>query len=343
MRRSVAVGLALALGLTLVAVPVAAHTNTVVVDAQVSADGTVTVEAATSLVDAFVVVHDREDGELGAVLGYVPITQNDGYRQGFPVEIDDDTWADWGDNRTMSVALRRDEGDEGFDPAEDPVQGGFGGPVVRNVTVGKGSAPARVINELFEIPYPLDTDAVSLREVAVGEPGLVVVRAHNASGPVAGTRPLDPGVHENVTVSLDDAVFDREGREVELWVGLRVGGGTLADSRPLTVGDDRVATSFGVERVGQLNATATPPPAATTASGTPTPTATPLGTTRPLVVTPSVTETSTASPTAAPTPTATRSSASGGGTTAESGPGMGVVAGAFAAVLGALALARRRR
>ncbi len=343
MRRAVATGTAVLLVLAVGSVPAAAHTNTVEFDAQVSADGTVTVEAATTLVDGHVVVRGTSDsGGPGAALGHVPITRDDGFRQELAVPVDDDVWAEWGDHRTVWVALHRDEGDDGFDPDEDPVQEGFGGRVAQNATVAKGNAPARVLNERLEVPDRLETDAVSLREVAVGQSGLVVVRADNASGPVVGTRSVEAGVHHDVTVDLDDAVFDARDRELTLYAGLRIGGDTRSNSTQLRAGGEPVGTTFPVERVGRLATTATPDNA-TPVDGTPTPTATTVpGTTRQLVVTPSPTREA-STPTLASPSVSTRTSRSPTGSTPTAQTGAGFTTGVTLAALVVAILACRHR
>lgn len=313
MRRSLAVVATLAF-LALVAVPVAAHGNSVRVDAQVSADGRVVVEGASSLTDGFVVVHRDDGGDPGEPIGHVPLAASDGFRQEFPVPIDDDVWADWGSNRSVWVAFHRDEGSDGFDPDEDPIQEGFGGPVVERATVGKGDAPARVLNERFEIPTELTTDAVALREVTADRKRRVVVRVENATGPVVGATTVGAGTQTNVTVPLDDAVFDRRGRRLTLYAHLTAGASNDSTA-PLRVGGDPVGTAFPVRRVGDLEATATPTatPAGTPATdATPSPTPRPAPATEgPLVVTPS------------PTPTTTPTDAA---TTGDSGPGFGLLA-----------------
>jgi hypothetical protein len=346
MRRHVTVAFVVVVALLLLAVvPVQAHANYVAVDSQISAGGTVTVEAATVLVNAYVVVHGTNaTGGIGPVIGYDSISRYSGFRQEFSIVLDNDTWAQWGDNRTVWVAIHRDEGASGFDPTEDPIQVGFGGRVAENVTVAKGEHPAYVLNERLDIPYTLGTNTVDIREVAVGEPGLVVVRANNASGPVLGTEPIEAGTTRNVTVGLDDGVFDALDRNMDLYAGLVVGGQTLSTATPLRVGGDRVGTTFPVERVGQLNATATPAPEAIPTSVDDTPTLTPVPrTTEPLVVTPTpAAETGSATPTVSPSPTpvATRTTTEQTAPTSESGPGFGPLATAVAVVF-SVALSRR--
>lgn len=348
MRRSVAVGLALAIGLALVAVPAAAHTNTVAVDSQVSADGTVVVEAATSLVDAFVVVHDREDGQLGAVLGYVPITQNDGYRQGVPVEIDDDAWADWGDNRTVWVVLHREGSGDGFDPDEDPIQENtFGTLAAERITLAKDDGETSVIAERFE-PQQTGENAVTVSRVALATDGHVAVRAvtDEGVGRVLGSTSLSAGATTNVSVQIDGSVFAERGRSVTLVAQAYAGDGGFEDARQVRAGGTSVRSEFEVERTGSIDATP--------ADEGGTPTGTGNGTDTAAVVTPTDegngtgttatgTESRVVTPAGTPTATARTDAATATATTGGSGPGFGIAAAAAGVAVFALSRSLSRR
>lgn len=315
-RLSVLVAVVLAAGL--VSLPVAAHTNDLAVDSQVSADGGVVVERAVVIVDGYLVVHRDDGGQPGEPIGHVPFTAAAGYRFDFPVPVDDGAWADWNGSRRVWVAFHREASGEGFDPADDPIQEGFSGPVAQRLTLARGDEPVRILNDRYD-DYRLTTDRVTVREVASARGGRVVVRAvtENGTNPVAGSRTVPAGVQRNVTVPLNDSVFATHGRDLRLTATL------ATDGEPVTVGGTPVRTGFEVERVGQLNLSDGSP---TTATATSVP-----ATTEPAVVTPSPTPTGTETP----TETATRTPTTGTG-----GPGFGVVL-ALAAVSLAAVLARR--
>jgi hypothetical protein len=326
MRRPLAVTLTL-LAVALVSLPVAAHVNQVNADPQVSANGTVVVENAGAVVDGFVAVHATDDsGDPGAVLGYVAFERND-FRVGFTIEIDDRGWDTWGENRTVWVALHRNEGDSGFDPSEDPIQVSFGSRVAERLELGKADSETSVAAERLE-RQTTSTDSVTVDRVALPADGVLAIRTDTDDPELVGQRRLDAGVHHNVTIALADDLFTPDRRQVPLLATLypEPDNGTLSTaSTPLRVGNATIQTGFTVERTGPIavaNATNTTNATATT---TPTPTVTD----EPLVVTPSPTATATATP--APTQAATTTDATA--TTSTSGPGFGTVAVTLALLL----------
>lgn len=335
MRRPLAVTLTL-LAVTLVSLPVAAHVNQVNADPQVSANGTVVVENAGAVVDGFVAVHATdESGDPGAVLGYVTFERND-FREGFAIEIDDQAWDDWGDNRTILVALHRNQGDSGFDPSEDPIQVSFGSRVAERLELGKGDSETSVAAERLE-RQTTTADSVTVDRVALAEPGVLAIRSDTDDPERVGQRRLDAGVHHNVTVAVADDLFTPDRRRVSLLATLypEPDNGTLsASATPLCAGNATIQTGFTVERTGSIAvANATSGTNATNATATTSPTST--GTDEPLVVTPSPTPTGTATPTttAAPSTTAART------TTSASGPGFGITALTLALLVVALGVA----
>jgi hypothetical protein len=235
--------------------PALAHINGVDVDTQVSADGTVEVESATALVEGYLVVHRDDGGSPGEAIGHVPIAKGDAFRQGIEIPVDEDVWAEWGDNRTVWIALHREAGGEGFDPATDPIHRGFTGLIQKRIRLGKGDRPASIV---AETPAPQQTNGtVVVRRVAMPADGAVVLRptTANGTGSVAGTRSLRAGVHRNVTVEVRDETFATHGRVVEFVAQVYVGGETPAVSgvEPVRVAGETVRTAFRVNRTGSLN------------------------------------------------------------------------------------------
>jgi PGF-CTERM protein len=334
--------------------PALAHTNDVEVDSQVSADGRLVVERGYSLVDGYFVVHrTNATGGIGEAVGHVRALKSNGVRYGFSIPVDGDAWADWGTNRTVWVALHREETGEGFDPADDPVQSGFGGQVADRAELARGDR-AVVATEEFEAQR-LTTDAVSVRTVRVDRPARleIAVGESGADGRVIGSRALAAGTHEDVTVAIDDAVFARRGRALTLTVRLYAGGANDSATTQLRAGGDTVDTSFDVERVGSLtvsNVTTTAGDGGTATAATTgepddaTGTVTPAPTTEPLFVTPTATATSgdpTETPARTPAPTAAAPSvtAMDTATTSGDGPGFGVAV-TLAALVAVAAWAR---
>lgn len=327
MRRFVLLGLA---GLLLVslATPAAAHTNDIEVDTQVSADGAVRVESALLLDGGYAVVRrNGSDGRPGEPIGHVRLGRSE-FRQGFTVPIDDDAWADWGDNRTVWVVLHREAGGDGFDPDEDPIQENtFGRLAAERITLAKGGGETSVVAERFE-PQQTGENAVSVSRVALATDGHVAVRAVTDEdvGRVLGSTSLPAGVTTNVSVRIDGSVFAERGRSVTLVAQAYAGDGEFENARQVRAGGVPVASEFEVERTGSIDAT----PTSGGDAGTTTGTESVNGTDTAAVVTPTdegaVTGTESRVVTPAGTPTATTGGSGSGFGIATAAAGMAVFA-----------------
>lgn len=246
------------LALVFAVTPALAHTNTVEADSQVSSNGTVVVEGAFSFVNGYVAVHRDEQGAPGEVISHTTVSPADGHRLGVRVPIDDQVWEQWpqGANRSLWVALHRESGETGFQPTVDPIHEGIGGPVVTGFTVRKGNHDVWIRSGGIDI-QTVSTDAVALREVALGEQGRVVVRAEGSdgAGEILGVRSFAAGVHSNVTVPVDGDVFASRGRTLTVVAQLYPGSGSTvtAGEQPISVAGDPIQTTVTVERVGSLD------------------------------------------------------------------------------------------
>lgn len=347
MRRFVLLGLA---GLLLVslATPAAAHTNDVEADTQVSADGSVRVESALLLDGGYAVVRrNGSDGQPGEPIGHVRLAPSE-FRQGFTVPIDDDAWADWGDNRTVWVVLHREGSGDGFDPDEDPIQENtFGTLAAERITLAKDDGETSVIAERFE-PQQTGENAVTVSRVALATDGHVAVRAvtDEGVGRVLGSTSLSAGATTNVSVQIDGSVFAERGRSVTLVAQAYAGDGGFEDARQVRAGGTSVRSEFEVERTGSIDATP--------ADEGGTPTGTGNGTDTAAVVTPTDegngtgttatgTESRVVTPAGTPTATARTDAATATATTGGSGPGFGIAAAAAGVAVFALSRSLSRR
>jgi hypothetical protein len=319
MRRPLALALAALLVLAAVPLPVVAHSNHLTATSQVSDDGTVVVETLFVSQRAHLVVHADDGGELGAALGSTTLAP-DGLRRNVAVSLDDAAWADWGGNRTVWVALHAPDGDGSYD-ADDPVFTRFGRPVAERVAVGKGD-PALVTGRGF-YGQTVDGPRVTVGRVTLPEAGLLVARDDDTDR-VVGTRALDAGTHENVTVALNASYVAAGDGEVVVRVGAYRddGDGVLGDGdRPIRAGERVVGTRLPVSVVDGGAGT----PAVNSPEGprVNTPTATPAG--------PTGAGSATGDPPTGPDPS----------TSSGSGPGLGpegaLLAVALAAALAGLA------
>lgn len=343
MRRPLVIALAV-LALVLVSLPVAAHGNELAADPQVSGNGTVVLEKVGSLVDGYVVVHEVDsDGNPGEPIGHAHIASNQ-FVKTVTVSIDDQVWADWGDNRTVVVALHRNEGADAFDPDEDPIQQVRGSPVATQFALGKGPAETSVVADEFETQTTTNA-SVTIHRVAVADATTLAVRTNTDTPRVVGQRQLDPGVHHNVTVQVTADLFTSDSRRVDLLATLYPGDANLSTSAtPLRVGGEPIQTGFSVERVGSIATQ-------TTSARTPTPTQadedhhdeSDHDHESPHTETTTATPTTTTPQSSSPQPSASPTQTNGG--TSTSGPGFGPVIAGFAVVLGVVghALGWRRQ
>jgi len=312
--------LAVAATLAVAVAPVVAHVDHVETDDQVSADGTLRLEWEFVGSDGWVAVRADDGGDPGRGLGHRRANPEQPFRTDTTVGIDEAAWADWNGSRDVWVVLHREDGGEGFDPAEDPLRTGLDGePAGSRITVERADAPASVTAQGFQ-PETSTDGTVTVRRVELPEDGFVAVHpvdadvAANAAdedvGDPVGAVQLDAGVHENVTVELEEAYLATVDTEELFSAVLYTGseGFEAESTAPVTVDDALVRTTFGVEFRGDVVEGPTP---------------TPTEPDEDLVTTPEATDTP------SPTPTA------------GDGAGVGVAAAMVALVLGGLLAARR--
>jgi len=279
--RRVALAALLAVALVASASPVAGHGNHVEVDSQRSADGTVVVEAVRPLTDGFVVLHRAADGgKVGEPVGHARVEVADGFRQGVPVQMDERAWADWPEDGRLWVVFHADtDGDGEFDPGTDERASAFGADTGQAVTVAKSDRAASVVAERDRAQQTASATATVSR-VELPEDGHLVL--HTDSGTdsrVVGTRALDAGGHEDVTVDFDPSAFPENRSTVGLYARLYTddGDGEFGDGdSPVRAGDSPVSSYFLVWQVEEASAT-TDEPAVRTPDGdstVPTPTET---------------------------------------------------------------------
>lgn len=260
--------------LAVAVVPAVAHTNHVEADDQHSVDGTLVLEWEFVGSDGWVAVRADDGGQPGEVLGERRVTPETAFRTDTSVTIDDGAWSDWDGSRQVWVVLHAEDGGEGFDPEEDPMQTGLSGdPAGSRITVERADSPTSVTAQGFGAQTSRD-GTVTIRRVVLAEAGYVGVHTVDASiasnvadedvGETVGATQLEAGVHENVTVELDDAYL--AGAEIEALLAAVLYTGTEgfdADSTDaVTAGDALVSTVFGVEFRGEVVDGPTPTPTA---------------------------------------------------------------------------------
>lgn len=297
--------------------PIAAHTNHVSADAQVTADRAVVAEAVFLADDGWLVLHADDGGEPGEPIGHRYVEDGE-FRTDVAVNVTGSAWRDWSGAREVWVVAHHDDGDGEWEPGEDEMLTSFGSLVGTEVTVERGDAEAYVTAEEFG-PHTTDDRRVRVRSVALPADGYLVLRNGSADGRVVGHAALSAGVHGNVPVALSES-FSREAPDAfELFASVAVddGDGTFdaEDDEAVTAGEATVGTTFGVKKEGSAVGTASPTPTPTEAE-----TVTPTGT-------------ATATPSDSPTTAA--------GETGGDGAGFGAVA-ALVAVVALLAALRRR-
>jgi hypothetical protein len=320
----VAVALAVGLVLATAVAPVAAHVYNIEADDQRSADGTLLLEWEFVGTDGWVAVRGDDGGDPGEVLGHRRVTSETAFRTDTTVEIDENAWASVEDTREVWVVLHSEGEGEGFDPEEDPLRTGFSGePAGTRVTVERAAAPTSVTAQGFGAETSTD-GTVTVRRVELAEAGHVAV--HRVDGDIAanvadedigeavGSVQLSAGVHENVTVDLEESFREEASGETLLAAVVYAGDGAFGDdaTTAVTAGGSLVSTVFGVELRGSNSTEPTPTPTPEEADvvNTPEPTVTPTTTT---------------------------------GSTDGNGAGPGAAAAALALVVGAALVALRRR
>ena len=284
----VTVAFAVGLVLATAVAPVAAHVYDVEADDQRSADGTLRLEWEFVSTDGWVAVRADDGGEPGAVLGHRRVTPETAFRMDTTVEIDENAWASVEDSREVWVVLHSEGEGKGLDPEEDPLQTGFSGePAGTRVTVERAAAPTSVAAQGFGAETSTD-GTVTVRRVELAEAGHVAVHrvagdiaanvADEDVGEVVGSVQLSAGVHENITVDLEESFREEASGETLLAAVVYVGDGAFEDdaTTAVTAGDSLVSTVFGVELRGSNSTgpTPTPTPEEADVVSTPEPTAT---------------------------------------------------------------------
>lgn len=276
-------------GLGLATVPGSAHVNHVEADAQHSADGTLLVEWQFVGVDGWVVVRADDDGEPGEAIGHKRVSSDDGFQTDRTVSIEEDAWADIEGSQDVWIVLHKEQDGEGFSVEDDPLVRSFGEPAGTRITVEKADEPAVVAAQGFS-PDPADNGTVTVRRAELPADGFLAVHeladdARDAEesdiGPVVGVVPLDAGVHENVTVQLNDS-YVAAASEQELLFATVYRGDEPFDpesTERLKAGETSVGTTFGVQFLAENASTPTPTPEEADLVSTPPPTDTEAGTT----------------------------------------------------------------
>lgn len=240
-------------------VPVAAHGNYLAVDSQVSGEGTVQIEAAFLVTDGYVVLHADDAGQIGEVIGHVTAETNV-FHGDLSVTMDESYWANVTGSTTVWAVLHYDaDGDGEFHPADDPPIGGPEAPdqAVR-FAVQRGEQSAFVLADR-EHAQKTNTSEVIVRRAQLPDDGYLVIRSNEdgTPGDVIGHRSLSAGVHENVTVSIDDHAYHHRPEQFSLWtVVYRSDGDSTFDDGddPVAVNGSLVASQFQVERTGEVEA-----------------------------------------------------------------------------------------
>ncbi|PSP80565.1 hypothetical protein BRC88_04955 [Halobacteriales archaeon QS_4_69_225] len=277
-------------------VPAAAHVSGVEADDQRSADGTLRLEWEFADGGSWVVVRADDGGEPGEVLGYRRATDETAFRTDTTVAVNDGAWSEVAGSRELWVVLHSEAGGERFDPEEDPMETAFGEPAGSRLTVERAAGATNVAAQGFGAQTSTD-GTVAVRRAELAEDGYLAIHAVNADssasagdediGEAVGVVELSAGVHDNVTVELDEGYLSEAESETLLAAVVHAGGDEFgADATaPVTAGGAPVSTVFGVELRTAGAATPTPTPAesslvttAADAGGSPTATPTATGT-----------------------------------------------------------------
>ncbi|WP_135822614.1 DUF7282 domain-containing protein [Halostella litorea] len=282
-RRAAAALLAVALVLPLVgvaAVPAGGHGNHLTARAQVSGDGSVVVEQLFLLERGYLVIHESDGGDPGAVVGHVALES--GYHRDVPVEVADAWWESASDNESLVAVLHDDAeaGDE-FDPETDGPLYSLGTLAADEFPVRAGDGSVNVV--AMSLTGRTVDDSLTVPTARLADDGhLVVRRADDETGDpaeVVGSAPLAAGSHNNVSVPVDREALPGNDTRVSLWVTVHRDDGDgafdLASDDPVRVGgspvQSRVSATLGEAGDGGgldvgVN-TATPDPGTTDAAG----------------------------------------------------------------------------
>lgn len=183
----------IAILVTVIGMVSADHFNPqVIVNDQVSTDGTVTIAQANSAAEGFLVIHADDDGSFGAVIGHAPLYPGANYN----VVVDIDTTQA---TSTLYAMLHEDTGEMGvyeFGEVE-----GADGPVA---VEGEVVTPS-FIAEIIDVSDQMVDGSVMVNAVTVSQDGFVVIHAGDSEsfGEVIGVAPVSTGTTTDLTVELD--------------------------------------------------------------------------------------------------------------------------------------------
>jgi len=288
------VGTAIALGAGIAA----AHGNHLSADPQLSDDGTVVVENLFLQDGGYLAVRADDGGSPGRVLGYERL--GSGYRSAVPVAVDGEYWAERPNATTVWATLHADDGDGEFEPnGDDGVFRSFGSFAGTQIPVGvsDGGRSYVVAASASGARQATDGPTVAIENASLAEDGYLVVHAVEddySPGEVVGHVSLGAGVHENVTVEIDESFYESLDERFRLYAMVHAADGDGEfdpDADPaVTVGDQPVASLFDLRKAdGDGGLVNTP---ATTAAGEESLVNTPTATTEePLVNTPTENQT----------------------------------------------------
>lgn len=236
----------------------AAHGNHLTVDAQYSDDGTVVVENLFLQQGGYLALHADDGGSPGRVLAHKRL--DSGYRAGVTITIDRQFWEENGETMTVWATLHEDDGDGEFEPnGDDGIFRSFGSFAGSELAVGKHEAGRTyvVAATAYGVRQQVDGPNVTVENVSLAEPGYVVVRAveqDHSPGEIVGYASLEAGVHENVTVEIDESFYESADDRFRLYAAVHESDGDgefdpESDS-PVTVGDEQVGSLFDLRKTG---------------------------------------------------------------------------------------------
>jgi hypothetical protein len=226
----------------LLAAPVAGHAiNFAGLDPQVATEGTVYVEAVFVEAPGWVALYAD-----GSPVGHSRVETAGRTVNDVAVDVDDAAF-EGGESVRLTARLFADDGDGAFDPDADRRLRQFG--AAPDAPVAQGDA-AYVLAEADGTGLPVEDGTLPVRRVALPEAGHVVVSDEN--GTVLGSRAVDAGIHQNVSVPLaDDAVAEDEAITVVVTAYGDDGDGEFDDAdEPLRVGNETVSTTVDAHRGG---------------------------------------------------------------------------------------------
>lgn len=300
--------------------PAVGHGNHATAHPQVSADGTIRLEEVFLTQDGYLVLHRDDDGQPGAVIGHRPI--DGGLSTDVSVRVDPATWQNVSGNVTLWATVHASNGDDQFEPGEDPLLSWFGEPAGDRITVGKRGTAVAV---LTRGGGPLESGQLPVTRVVFGQQGHVVIHLDDGStaadgslGRVVGHRTVAAGNHTDVRVPVSiTPPAENESRRLRVVAYRDDGDGRFDEAdTPVRVDDQFVASPYLLQSSRQT---------ATVAIRTPSPT-----TARTVTAT-------------GETPTSTTGAVTPTNTTSADGAGLGAVATVVALVSIGCLLALRRR